>query len=82
MWCEVSSCFFSSLSLLFLFFFLFLISIFFIHVKDGTTPLFVAACKEYEQIVQILLEKRKPNVDLPDQVLLLILSFFFFFSSF
>ena len=48
-------------------------------LKDGITPLFIAAHEGYEQIVQLLLEKRRPNVDLPDKVLLLILFFFFFF---
>ena len=52
-------------------------SIFF-NVKDGVTPLFVAAFQGHEQIVQILLEKGKPNIDLPDQVILLIVFFFFF----
>ena len=50
------------------------------NVKDGRTPLFIAAFKGHEQIVQILLEKGKPNVDLPDKVILLILSFSFFLS--
>ena len=44
-------------------------SIFFL--KDGRTPLFVAAENGYEQIVRVLLEKGNPNVDLADQVLLL-----------
>ena len=58
-------------------------SIFFFNVKDGATPLYIAACNGHEQIVQILLEKGEPNVDLPDQVILLIVSFFFFhFLSF
>ena len=52
--------------------------IFFLQ-KDGTTPLYVAAENGHEQIVQILFEKGKPNVDLPDQVLLLVVFFSFFF---
>ena len=42
----------------------------------------MAARKGHEQIVQILLEKGNPNVDLPNKVLLLILFFFFFFFFF
>ena len=53
----------------------------FLNVKDGTTPLFMAAQFGHEQIVQILLEKGA-NVDLPDQVLLLIVSFCFLLSHF
>ena len=70
---------------LFLFFF-FSVSHFsiFLNVKDGTTPLYIAAANGHEQIVQLLLEKGKPNVDLPNEVLflilLLILFFFFFFQ--
>ena len=56
-------------------------SIFF-NVKYGETPLYVAAQKGHKQIVEILLEKGKPNVDLPDPVLLLIVFFFFFFFFF
>ena len=55
-------------------------SIFFFNVKNGVTPLYIAAQNGHEQIVQLLLEKGNPNVDLPDQVILLILSFFFFFT--
>ena len=66
------------------FLFQFLIFLFFFNVKNGVTPLYVAAFKGHEQIVQILLEKGNPNVDLPDQVILLFVpfsfSFFFFFS--
>ena len=62
--------------------FQFLIFLFIFDVKDGTTPLFVAAQNGHEQIVHILLEKGKPNVDLPNQVLLLIIFFFFFFFFF
>ena len=71
-----------SVSFFFLFHFHFLIFLFFFNVKDGTTPLFVAAQYGYEQIVEILLEKGNPNVDLPDQVLLLFVFFFFFFFFF
>ena len=66
----------------FFFLFHFLIFLFFFNVKDGLTPLFVAAENGHEQIVEILLEKGKPNVNLPDQVILLIVSFFFFFFHF
>ena len=56
---------------------------YFFNVKDGTTPLWIAAQNGHEQTVQILLEKGEPNVDLADQVLLLIVSFsFFFYLSF
>ena len=65
----------------FFFFFQFLIFLFF-NVKDGETPLFVAAQNGHEQIVQILLEKGKPNVDLSNKVILFILFFFFFFFFF
>ena len=53
---------------------------YFFDVKDGATPLYIAACKGHEQIVQILLEKGEPNVNLQTEVLLLILSFSFPFS--
>ena len=70
-----------------LFFFLFLsffsFSFFyFFHQKDGVTPLSIAAENGDEQIVQILLEKGKPNVDLPDKVILLIVFFFLFLFQF
>ena len=65
---------------LFLFFFFqFLIFLLFFNVKNGTTPLFIAAQNGDEQIVQLLLEKGKPNVDLANKVLLLFVFFFFFF---
>ena len=44
----------------------------FFNLKKGRTPLHIAAFKENAQIVQILLEKGKANVDLTDQVLFLI----------
>ena len=70
----------------FLFLFHFLIFLFFFYVKDGKTPLFVAAQEGHEQIVQLLLEKGKPNVDLAKKVILLIffssVSFSFIFSFF
>ena len=71
-----------SFSFLFLFFsFLFSFSFFyFFYLKYGVTPLYIAACEGHEQIVQILLEKGEPNVDLPDQVLLLFVFFFYSFS--
>ena len=49
------------------------------NVKDGFTPLFIAAEEGHEQIVQILLEKGRANVDLPDKVLFFV-SFSFSFS--
>ena len=55
----------------FSFSFHFLIFLFFFNVKFGVTPLSVAAYEGYEQIVQILLEKGKPNVDLGDYVIVL-----------
>ena len=60
------------------FFFFFSLSHFsiFLNVKDGVTPLYIAAFQGYEQIIQILL-KKGANVDLADQVILLIISFFF-----
>ena len=61
----------------FFFFFFFLIFFIFLNVKDGATPLFMAAWKGHEQVVQILL-KKGANVDLADKVILLIVSFFFF----
>ena len=66
---------------LFFFFSLSLIFLFFINVKDGRTPLYIAACEGHEQIVQILLEKGKANVDLADEVILLIVSLFLFLFS-
>ena len=54
------------LFLFFLFFFQFLIFLFFLNQKNGTTPLFIATEEGHEQIVQILLEKGKPNVDTLD----------------
>ena len=62
----------------FFFFFRFLI-LFFIYLKCGATPLYIAAQKGHEQIVQILLKKGKPNVDLADVVFLFLFFFFFFF---
>ena len=62
-------------------FFLFLIFLFFLNVKGGVTPLYLAAQEGHEQIVQLLLEKGKANVDLPNQVILLLVFFFFFFFS-
>ena len=63
------------------FFFFFSLSHFsiFFNLKRGETPLLIAAEIGHEQIVQLLLEKGEPNVDLPTKVLLLILSFSFSF---
>ena len=58
-------------------------SIFFCILKDGVTPLFVAAQNGHEQTVQILLEKGKPNVDLADEVIFIdLISFSFLFLFF
>ena len=58
-----------SFSFLFFFFFQFFIFLFFFfNVKNGATPLYIAAFKGDEQIVQILLEKGA-NVDLANKVL-------------
>ena len=60
----------------------------FINLKNGATPLFVAAGKGYEEIVQILMEKGEVNVNSQKMVffssskvtcLLQSLSFFPFF---
>ena len=68
------------------FFFVGLVKLFFLFFflsKGGFTPLYIAAENEYEQIVQILLEKGKPNVDLADQVLICwLFSFPFLVSHF
>ena len=65
------------------FFFHFLIFLFLFNVKDGVTPLSLAAYKGDEQMVQLLLEKGKPNVDLANEVILLFVFFFLFlFFSF
>ena len=62
------------------FFFQFLIFLFYsFNVKDGTTPLYIAAQNGYEQIVQLLVEKGGANVDLADEVILLIVNFSFSF---
>ena len=44
----------------------------FFYLKNGITPLHIAAQNGHEQIVQLLLEKGKPNVNLVTKVLLLI----------
>ena len=74
---RVSHCFF----FFFFLFFDFLIFLF-LNVKNGATPLFIAAQEGHEQIVEILLEKGKANVDLTNEVILLIVFFFFFFFFF
>ena len=51
------------------FLFHFLISFLF-YVKEGVTPLFIAAQEGQRQIVQLLLEKGKPNLSLAMKVLL------------
>ena len=52
-------------------FFFFFYSLYFFKLKekDGTTPLFVAVENGHEQIVQILLEKGKANVNFATKVL-------------
>ena len=62
----------------FFFFFLFLIFYFFLTLikKDGETPLFIAAQEGYKQIVQILLEKGKANVNFANKVNFLFLILF------
>ena len=62
--------FFCCLFLFFFFFFSFSFFYFF-NLKYGLTPLYVAACNGDEQIVEILLEKGKANVDLPNKVIVL-----------
>ena len=54
----------------FLFFFFFFSFFKFFKLKDGRTPLFIAAHNGDEHIVQILLEKGEPNVNLSTKVLL------------
>ena len=68
-----------SFSFSFSFSFFFTLSFFYFNVKNGVTPLYIAAQEGYEQIVQFLLEKGNPNVDLPTKVLLLIVFFLFLF---
>ena len=61
------------LLIVFFFFFFFSVSHFsiFLNVKDGATPLLIAAENGHEQIVEILLKKENPNVGLANKVLLL-----------
>ena len=63
----------------FFFSFSFFYFLFFLNVKEGATPLSYATSEGHEQIVQLLLEKGRADVDLANKVLLLIVSFFFFF---
>ena len=51
-------------------------SIFF-NVKNGATPLYIAAQNGHEQIVQILLEKGKANIDLAEKVCIFFVIYFF-----
>ena len=68
--------------LCFFHFFVYLILIFIMFFyfpkKEGTTPLYVAAEIGYEQIVQILLEKGRANVNSQKKVF----SFLFFLNIF
>ena len=71
----------------FFFFFLFsFFSFFYFFHKNGVTPLYVAVQEGHEQIVQILLEKGKPNVDLATMVnyfsVYLLLCYYYFSLSF
>ena len=75
--CFVSFFFKSHFSFFFYFHPLFAIVFF---SKNGATPLFIAAQNGHEQIVDILLEKGKANVDLATKVLILFAAFFFLFS--
>ena len=59
----------------FFLFFYFLIFLFFFNVKDGATPLFIAAGHGYEQIVQILLEEGNPNVEFETKVIVIVFLF-------
>ena len=45
---------------------------FFLNVKKGITPLLIAAQEGHKQIVEILLEKGRSNVDLAERVLFFI----------
>ena len=56
----------------------------FFYWKDGTTPLHIAARKGHAQIVQLLLEKGKSNVDHANKVplILFICWFFLYFLNF
>ena len=81
--------FLSFFSFFFLFFFFFLsflsflkFLIFFFFPKDGETALSAAASRGYKQVVQLLLEKGNPNLDLPDKVLLFLIFFLISFDSF
>ena len=51
------------------------------YLKGGATPLRIAAQQGNEQVVQLLLEKGKGNVDLATKVILLILTFSFSFFN-
>ena len=49
------------------------------YLKDGQTPLHFAVQNGHEQIVQILIEKGNPNVNLPDKVLIIIMDLLILF---
>ena len=59
-------------SFLFLFFSFHFFTFTFFLSKKGKTPLYIAAQNGHEQIVQILLEEGKANVDLANKVFLLL----------
>ena len=71
--------FFFSFSFFFFFFHFSHFSIFFLILKEGVTPLYTAAQKGHQQIVQLLLEKgRAINVDLATEVLFIFIFDFLF----
>ena len=76
------SLFFISLFFISLFFISFSLSLFCFQKDYGATPLYVAAQNGHGQIVQLLLEKGKPNINSQRKVLCFFFFFFFFLSFF